>query len=93
MELNKMIIKHVDGNPKDENIHNNLEEVQYKEISLHIKILNISYKPINNNSSMYCSGKDKYTNGIEQRLEIDQCLNGKLIYDRGTNAYQWRIGY
>ena len=42
---------------------------------------------------MHCSGKDIYTNGIEQRLEIDQCLNVKLMYGRGTNAYQWRIGY
>lgn len=93
MELDRMIIKHVYGNLKDENIHNNLEDAQHKEISFHIKILNISYKTINNNGSMHCSGKDKYTNGIEQRLEIDQCLNGKLIYGRGTSAYQWRIGY
>lgn len=92
MKLDKMIIKHVYGNPQNENIHNNLE-VQYKEISFHIKILNISYKAINNNGSMHCSGKDIHTNGIEQRLEIDQCLNVKLIYGRGTNAYQWRIAY
>ena len=49
-KLDKMIVKHVYGNPKNENVHNNLEEVQYKEISFHIKILNISYKAINNNA-------------------------------------------
>lgn len=85
-----MTIKHVYGNPQNENIHNNLEEVQYKEISFHIKILSISYKAINNNGSMHCSGKDICTNGTEQRLEIDQCLNVKLIYGRGTNASSGR---